>query len=120
VSLTPASSVTGEKPADGDTVIVRYVGSLLDGFVFETNIRDSARVHYKKNFDKTATYDALSVIVKDDVSSMDVVQGFAYALKEMRKGQEAVVFFSSDYGYQTTSSGQIQPYSMLRFYIKVE
>jgi FKBP-type peptidyl-prolyl cis-trans isomerase len=58
--------------------------------------------------------------MKEEVSSMDVVQGFAYALKQMKAGEEAVVFFSSDYGYQATTSGQIQPYSMLRFYIKVE
>jgi FKBP-type peptidyl-prolyl cis-trans isomerase len=50
---------------------------------------------------------------------MEVVQGFAYALKKMKEGEEAVVFFSSDYGYQATTSGQIQPYSMLRFDIKV-
>jgi FKBP-type peptidyl-prolyl cis-trans isomerase len=96
------------------------VGYLLDGFVFDTNLRDSAAVHYKKDFDKTATYDVLTVMMKESVSDMDVVQGFAYALKEMKEGEEAVVFFSSDYGYQTTTSGEIQPYSMLRFYIKVE
>jgi FKBP-type peptidyl-prolyl cis-trans isomerase len=59
-------------------------------------------------------------MMKEEVTSMDVVQGFAYALKQMKEGEEAVVFFSSDYGYQATTSGQIQPYSMLRFYIKVE
>ncbi|MDR3183947.1 MAG: FKBP-type peptidyl-prolyl cis-trans isomerase [Prevotellaceae bacterium] len=111
---------TDEPPAADDTVIVRYVGALLDGFVFDTNIKDTAQLHYRKNFDKTATYDALTVIIKDEVSSMDVVQGFAYALQRMKAEEEAVVFFSSDYGYQTTTSGQIQPYSMLRFYIKLE
>ena len=118
VSLTP--DIAGDPPAAEDTVIVRYVGYLLDGFVFDTNIKDTAQTYYKKNFDKTATYDALTVIMKEEVSSMDVVQGFSYALKEMKEGEEAVVFFSSDYGYQATTSGQIQPYSMLRFYIKVE
>jgi FKBP-type peptidyl-prolyl cis-trans isomerase len=120
VKLSSPASVTGELPADGDTVNVRYVGYLLDGFVFDTNIREVADTCYKKDFDKTATYDALTVMMKDDVSEMDVVQGFAYALKKMEEGEEAVVFFSSDYGYQTTTSGEIQPYSMLRFYIKVE
>jgi FKBP-type peptidyl-prolyl cis-trans isomerase len=38
----------------------------------------------------------------------------------MKEGEEAVVFFSSDYGYGYSTSGEIQPYSMLRFYIKVE
>jgi FKBP-type peptidyl-prolyl cis-trans isomerase len=116
-----SSTVTGsEPPAAEDTVKVRYVGYLLDGFVFDTNIKAIADSSYKKNFDKTAAYDALTVIMKEEVSSMDVVQGFAYALKQMKEGEEAVVFFSSDYGYQATTSGEIQPYSMLRFYIKVE
>jgi FKBP-type peptidyl-prolyl cis-trans isomerase len=111
----------GTAPAAEDTVKVRYVGALLDGFVFDTNIEDTAKFYYKKNFDKTVSYtNALSVIIKEEITSMDVVQGFAYALKQMKEGEEAVVFFSSDYGYQATTSGQIQPYSMLRFYIKVE
>jgi FKBP-type peptidyl-prolyl cis-trans isomerase len=112
---------TGEAPVADDTVKVRYVGYLLDGFVFDTNIEEIARSHYKKNFDKTVSYDnALTVIIKEEVTSMEVVQGFAYALKKIKKEEEAVVFFSSDYGYQATTSGQIQPYSMLCFYIKVE
>ena len=111
--------LVGDLPAAEDTVKVLYVGYLLDGFVFDTNIKDTAQIHYKKDFDKTATYDTLTVMMKEEVSSMDVVPGFAYALKEMKEGEEAVVFFSSDYGYGYYSSGQIQPYSMLRFYIKV-
>jgi FKBP-type peptidyl-prolyl cis-trans isomerase len=120
VKLKTVDADDVESPATGDTVKVRYVGRLLDGFVFDTNIDSVARAEYKKNFDKTATYDALTVMIKEEVSSMDVVQGFGYALKQMKEGEEAVVFFSSDYGYQATSSGQIQPYSMLCFYIKVE
>jgi FKBP-type peptidyl-prolyl cis-trans isomerase len=118
VKLT--KNADGESAATNDTVKVSYVGALLDDFVFDTNIKDTAQVQYKKDFDKTATFSNLTVMMKENVSEMDVVQGFAYALKEMKEGEEAVVFFSSDYGYQTTTSGQIQPYSMLRFYIKVD
>jgi FKBP-type peptidyl-prolyl cis-trans isomerase len=107
----------------GDTLMVRYIGYLLDGFVFDTNIADSAMFY--KIYDPKKSYPALVVPYKEGASegaeaTMDVVGGFKYALQRMEAGQEAVTFFSSDLGYEGTASGQIQKYSPLRFYVKVE
>ncbi len=120
---------TGELPVEGDTMIVRYAGYLLDGFMFDSNIRDTVAHEIEKankkwggheKISNTATYDSLTVIMKTDVTKMGVVTGFAYALQNMRDGSEAVTFFSSDYGYGSSPSGTtIYPYSMLRFYMKV-
>jgi FKBP-type peptidyl-prolyl cis-trans isomerase len=120
------SSSSAEEVAHiGDTLKVRYIGYLLDGFVFDTNIADSASYH--KIYNSTKSYAALSVIYEDNTDTedttdgtMSVVDGFKYALLRMKPGDEAVTFFSSDYGYKATGSGQIPAYAPLRFYIKLE
>ncbi len=108
----PAS---GDTLAYGDTVTVRYIGYLLDGFVFDTNIADSASYH--KIYNSSKNYSVLSLVWAE---SMSIVDGFKYAVANMRTGDEAVTFFSSDYGYKSTGSGQIPAYAPLRFYLKVE
>jgi len=115
------STISGDGvlPKHGDTIKIRYAGYLLDGFLFDTNIKEVAELNYGNDVDKSATYDELKVIMNDDISKMELVTGFAYALQHMSNGEEATTFFSSDYGYGTTSTDQIQPYSMLRFDIKV-
>ncbi|MDR3132618.1 MAG: FKBP-type peptidyl-prolyl cis-trans isomerase [Prevotellaceae bacterium] len=111
----------------GDTLKVRYVGYLLDGFVFDTNIADSASYH--KIYNSSNDYATLAVVYQeatdtdgsgDAEGTMDVVDGFKYALQQMKPGSEAVTFFSSDYGYKAAGSGQIPAYAPLRFYIKLE
>ena len=116
ISTTPGD---GEPPAAGDTIRIRYAGYLLDGFLFDTNIKSVAEFNYGDDVDKSAVYEDLIVYMDDDVVKMSVVTGFAYALQRMSDGEEATTFFSSGYGYDITGSGQIQPYSMLRFDIKV-
>jgi FKBP-type peptidyl-prolyl cis-trans isomerase len=111
----------------GDTLKVRYIGYLLDNFVFDTNIADSASYH--KIYNSAKAYATLSVIYEEATDTdgnttsegtMGVVDGFKYALQRMKPGGEAVTFFSSDYGYSTSGSGQIPAYAPLRFYIKLE
>jgi hypothetical protein len=106
---------------------VRYIGYLLDDFVFDTNIADSAS--YYKIYDSSKDYALLSVIYQEAANTdgstgtegtMDVVDGFKNALLRMKPGGEAVTFFSSDYGYKAAGSGQIPAYAPLRFYIKLE
>ena len=109
----------GELPEAGDTIKVRYAGYFLDGFLFDTNIKSVAELNYGDDVNPLATYEEFVVIMDDDVSKMNAVTGFAHALQRMSDGEEATTFFSSDYGYGIETSDQIQPYSMLRFDIKV-
>ena len=106
---------------------VWYVGKLLDGYVFDTNIADTAKKYGL--YDASKTYDALSVDYEstfEDMSSENdengngFVTGFARALKSMTYGDHAVTFFWSHMGYKDQESGSIPAYSMLFFDIYVE
>jgi FKBP-type peptidyl-prolyl cis-trans isomerase. len=106
----------------GTSVNVTYVGKLLDGFIFDTNIADSAKKYEIYNASKT--YSPLSISYSATADEMaennEIKIGFAKAVKSMTIGDEAIVFFDSNYGYGATSSGSIGPYQPLFFYIKVE
>ena len=109
----------GGPPVTGDTIKIRYAGYFLDGFLFDTNIKEVAELNYGDDVDPAATYAELVVIMDNDTEKMGVVKGFALALQRMSNGEKATTFFSSDYGYKATTQGQLQPFSMLRFDIQV-
>lgn len=107
---------------DGDNIKIRYVGKLLDGFVFDTNIRDSAKLY--GIFDSTNDYDALSVVYKKDLSSFvessNLVKGFCMAIQEMNYEEKSFTMFDSQLGYGSSGSNQIGAYQPLIFYIYLE
>lgn len=104
------------------TVGVRYVGRLLDGWVFDTNIADTAKKY--GIYDKSKEYTALDVIYNEDLTQMiednSLVEGFCMALKEMSFGDKAFTMFYSEYGYSASGSDNIGPYQPLIFWIYVE
>ena len=79
------SEATKDTLVDGDNINIRYVCKLLDGFVFDTNIRDTAKFY--GIYDSSNEYDPLNVVYKDDLSSFveasSLVQGFCQAIQEM-------------------------------------
>ena len=105
-----------------ETVDVRYVGRLLDGWVFDTNIADTAKKY--GIYDKTNDYEPLSVqfheTLEDMVEESSLVRGFCMALKEMSYGDIAFTMFYSEYGYKAAGSGEIGPYQPLTFWIYIE
>lgn len=123
-----------ESTSDADTITastsvnVRYVGKLLDGFCFDTNIQDTSKVYGLYKFGNS--YDALSVTwQKDGYSSGDdgkktyvtgVINGFAMAVGRMKYGEEAVAFFWSPLAYGTQSSDTYPAYAPMCFYLKIE
>lgn len=132
------SGTSTDTISSGDKAAVWYVGRLLDGYVFDTNIEDTAKKYGL--YDASSTYEALTVSYKSTYKEMSsssddnsnssstdgdgYVPGFAKALKSMTYGDHAITFFSSDWGYGSTStmsSGSGVPaYSMLYFDIYVE
>jgi len=110
--------------SSGDSVKVNselqynYVGKLLDGFVFDTNIEDTARKY--NIYDATKKYVPLDLTAHIETETGDgkVIRGMAKSILKMKYGEKAITFFSSDYGYGSTeqSFGVYQP---LFFYIEV-
>lgn len=113
---------------DDTSIKVWYVGRTLDGFVFDTNIKDTAKRY--RFYDSSKDYDALSVSWTSDYESMakdsenSLITGFARALSTMQRGERAVTFFSSDFGYGDTgsssTSSSIPAYTPLTFELYVE
>lgn len=118
------------------TINVWYVGRLLDGYVFDTNIADTAKKY--RIYDSSHDYEPLSVTMRSTWQEMasfanssgtsttsqasesqTFVPGFARALKSMTYKDKAVAIFMSGLGYGSQGnmeSGKGVPeYAMLRF-----
>lgn len=108
----------------GDVVHINYTGSLLSGLVFDTSIKDTAKVH---GLDLTRSYGATSVTIGEDYtkyalnggSEGNMITGFAYCLSLMKAGEKGIAVFTSDWGYQNSATTSIPAYSPLRFEIEM-
>ena len=78
---------------EGVTVYVTYVGRFLDGFVFDTNIIDSAKAH--NIYNPSRSYDTLSFVIKGGT----VVEGFDRIVQQLKSGDKGIGFFTSEWGY---------------------
>lgn len=112
----------GADTISSGTVKVHYVGRLLDGWVFDTNIADTARKY--DIYVKSKEYTPLEVNISEDLDMMaednSLVKGFCRALQEMDFGDKAFTMFNSEMGYQSSGSGEIGPYQPLIFWLYIE
>jgi FKBP-type peptidyl-prolyl cis-trans isomerase len=103
------------------SVKVYYIGRLLDGWVFDTNIADTAKKYgiYSKEND----YEPLDVVYNSDLDAMEkdnsLVTGFCMAVQEMGYGDKAFTMFGSKYGYDYQGKDPIGPYQPLTFWLHV-
>lgn len=110
--------------SEGTSVNVRYIGRLMNGQVFDTNIQDTAKFYRIYSTDNS--YDALSVtFYKSDGEKLSednsVVAGFAKAVSMMNYGETAVTLFNSELGYgESGSSPSIPEYSPIVFWLYIE
>ncbi|MDD2594999.1 MAG: FKBP-type peptidyl-prolyl cis-trans isomerase [Bacteroidales bacterium] len=119
-SVEVAASDTIENEA---TIKIRYIGRLLNGFVFDTNIQDTAKKY--RIYDSSNDYKALDATFNTDLATYiennSVVTGFAKAIVGMRYGEKATAFFWSPMGYKESGkSGTIPEYSPLCFEVYIE
>ena len=96
---------------ESETVQVRYIGRLLDGWVFDTNIADTAKKY--GIYDTENDYKALDFKHSNDIETMEqdnsMVRGFCMALKDMSYGDKAFTMFGSKYGSDYTGKDPIEP-----------
>jgi len=103
-------------------VCLYYVGRFLDGFVFDTNMADTARRYHIYDADDSNKYDSISLTVGSRDTTY--IKGFYTAVEGLRYGDVAQVVFPSIYGYGSTGTSEsgatvIGPYSPLVFTIEV-
>lgn len=125
---TKAPSSSREMPND-TTFYINYIGRLLDGTVFDTNIADTAKFYdiysSKGNYEpkvirKSPDYRSITMADIGGSSASNVITGFAYCLSKMKAFEEGTCAFYHELGYDYTGSGKsIPPYSPLRFDIQV-
>lgn len=107
-------------------VYLNYVGKLLNGTVFDTNIERVAKDAgiYKSSSSYKPTYvtwneeDHTKFTFGSGGSS--IIEGFSYAISKMKPHEKGTVIFHSKYGYSASGSGNSIPaYSPLIFEIEL-
>lgn len=113
------------------TVNVYYVGRLLNGYVFDTNIADTAKVHnlYKAG----STYSPMKIKYVEDWEKIgtssnssetsDLIAGFRKIVYQMaqRRVNSAVGMFLSNFAYKDNSStGKYPAYSPMIFELTID
>jgi FKBP-type peptidyl-prolyl cis-trans isomerase len=100
----------GPIPKDGDTVIVHYTGSFLDGTIFDSSVKRNEPFKF----------------VVNDKGSMSVIPGWNEGVKLMKKGTIATLLLPSSLAYDSTGvqdqSGRkyvIPPYAPMKFDIQL-
>lgn len=115
----------GYKFPDDTTIYIDYIGRLLDGSVFDTNIEDTAKVWglYSESTSYTPmsinwNKDSTALTMTSDANTM--IRGFALTLWQMHPYESGSGIFTSTYGYGSSGSGMsITSYSPLRFDIDI-
>lgn len=110
------------------TIYVNYIGRRLDGTVFDTNIKDTAKFYgiYSaaqtygpakiKWYGSEGTYSDMTMTVSGATSSSSVISGFSFALDQMFPHEKGTAVFTYDWGYGASGSGAAIPgYAPLRF-----
>lgn len=111
------------------TIYINYTGRLLNGQIFDTTIKDSAKVW--GIYSSSKTYEPASVswaenhtdyklTTSGSSEGSSVIEGFSLTLKQMRAHEKGVGVFYSPLGYQSSGSGtQIPGYAPLIFEIEI-
>ncbi|MDB5009253.1 MAG: fkpA 2 [Mucilaginibacter sp.] len=104
---------TGAVPVAGDTVYVNYVGKLITGKVFDTNLKDEATK--AKTFNPGLPYKPIAF----PVGQGKVIPGWDQALLLLNKGAKATLVIPSDLAYRDQGNGPIGPYTPLVFEVEL-
>jgi FKBP-type peptidyl-prolyl cis-trans isomerase len=103
---------TGSRPQSNNTVYANYVGSLLDGTVFDTNIESIA----KENdiYDEERDY-RIYPFALIPAAQGGPITGFSIGFRRLRSGSKAVLIIPSPYAYRNQDTEDIPANSVLVF-----
>lgn len=121
---TKAPEDTTSFPKD-TTIYINYTGRLLNGQVFDTTIKDTAKVH--NIYSSSKTYQPVSIQWAEEPAGITmgtdrstVIEGFYKTLYQMRSFEKGVGYFVSSKGYASSGSGNSIPaYSPLIFEVEI-
>ena len=111
-----------EKWGTNDVIYVNYTGRLLNGHVFDTTIKDTAKLYGL--YDASKTYEPMYVTsltgdykeVTITTNSSTAIYGFGYAMTTMHLGEKGTAVFYAALGYGNSAQGtSIPAYAPLRF-----
>lgn len=103
----------GEIPKSGQTVSVNYVGRLLNGKLFDTNVEKVAQA--ENAIQQGREYTPISFTV----GKHQMIPGFETATANMKLGEKGTVVIPFNSGYGERSMGHIPAYSTLVFDIEL-
>ncbi|MDB5139944.1 MAG: hypothetical protein JWR12_1860 [Mucilaginibacter sp.] len=104
---------TGIKPVAGDTVVVNYTGTFLNGKAFDSNIKSDV-IKYKLPMNPMNPYKP----IRFPLGVKNMIKGWNEALPLLTKGTKATLILPSSLAYGEQGSGPngpIQPYTPLVF-----
>lgn len=120
-----APADTASFPND-TTFYINYIGRLLNGKVFDTNIADTAKMYGLYNASSSYSPQLINYASeKYDEITMgtdggSLIDAFSYTLWKMKSFEKGTCIFYSPLGYGTSGSGtKIPAYSPLRFDIEI-
>ena len=119
-----APTDTASFPKD-TTIYINYIGRLLNGQVFDTTLKDTAKVY--NIYNSSNSYEPVKISwaeeatdIKMGTNSSSVIEGFAKTLFQMRSFEKGIGYFVSSKGYGNSGSGSTIPaYSPLIFEIEI-
>ncbi|MEO9952146.1 peptidylprolyl isomerase [Nonlabens sp.] len=110
---------SGEKPAEGVSVMMDYSGFFMDGTLFDSSVLEIAQKFDNVN-ERKAQMNAYAPMPVQYSSSVGMVQGFKDAMLSMNYGDEIVAFIPSDLAYgERGAGGVIPPNTDLVFEMKI-
>lgn len=107
------TSGKGAKPGKGDTVKVNYTGRLLDGTVFDTSDKETAK--QSGAYDERRPYEPIAFVL----GMGQVIPGWDEGISMMNNGTKAQFVIPSVLAYGERGGGPIPPYSPLVFEVQL-
>ncbi|PSL03477.1 FKBP-type peptidyl-prolyl cis-trans isomerase [Cecembia rubra] len=103
---------TGSKPGEFRLIYTNYIGRLLDGTVFDTNLESVAKAN--DVWDENRIYRTFQFTL----GSGEAIQGFNIGFRQLRSGSKAVLIIPSPWAYRDQERDGIPANSILMFEVE--